>query len=316
MLDEELAPLVAVTYRCPMTSTCGYCYTRGLNMPDITPEDFEKIVTWFRELLSIKEVTLLGGEPTQYPALEKLLDILFTHSLTARIYTNGFYGERVRELLARHPALRYVCFHYDSRYDTQPGYTNALESNMESVAGTQKEGLLRYNFHTRFEEGRLLELARRFRMGIAYSITSPTPQFGDYFHQKNMWQAGRKLLSFFDRAIKQNTRLLLARALPMCTMSDEEWERYREPADLKATCSAIADVTVNPDLTLQLCAVMSGCKTAPVRSKEELRVALAKLEQLEVERRTHPSFRACTDCVKADQCQGGCLAYKDFGDGE
>jgi len=279
------------------------------------PDAFRNISSWFKEAAGIHEVTLLGGEPTQHPQLSELLDITQAQDITARVCTNGFYSASVGSMLSSHPALRSMLVHYEMTYHGMKGYRNGIERNLAQLVQAQiPEVFLRYNFHLDFQPGDVLSLAKQFNLAIAYSISSPAKGLTEYFRHGDLHAAGERLLAFAQQADEQGTKLILARALPLCMFTEEQRKKFAHVLDLHGTCTAAKDITVNSDLSLQLCSVMKGCRTDPVKSAEDLTVKIDALRKMEADVRKVPSFDACRSCDLTDTCQGGCLSYKAFGD--
>jgi radical SAM protein with 4Fe4S-binding SPASM domain len=57
-------------------------------MPDIALKEFERLVTTIAGS-GVKELDLLGGEPTLHPGFVGMLDILYSHKMKTTISTNG-----------------------------------------------------------------------------------------------------------------------------------------------------------------------------------------------------------------------------------
>ncbi|MBF0506904.1 MAG: radical SAM protein [Nitrospirae bacterium] len=68
---------------------CGFCFNRGLKIDGaITAGGFEKLV---RKLVDsgIREIDILGGEPTLHPDIARLVDIAANLGLRLNLSTNG-----------------------------------------------------------------------------------------------------------------------------------------------------------------------------------------------------------------------------------
>lgn len=149
-----------------MERHCAYCYERENiqkgDVPDMSLYAFRDITAWFKEAAAIREVTLLGGEPTQHPQLSNLLDIAHAQDLTTRVCTNGFYSESVGSMLASHPALRSMLVHYERTYHKMKGYREGIERNLaQLVEAGVPEVFLRYNFHLDFQPGDVLVMDQK-----------------------------------------------------------------------------------------------------------------------------------------------------------
>jgi radical SAM protein with 4Fe4S-binding SPASM domain len=78
------------TLRC--NRSCGFCFNRGLGTyRDTTIADFERLLRALTALTDagIRDIDLLGGEPTLHPGFPAMLSMLRHHGLTATFSTNG-----------------------------------------------------------------------------------------------------------------------------------------------------------------------------------------------------------------------------------
>jgi len=83
------------TMRCNLS--CSFCFNRGLSAtPDITLNDFERLVATISGS-GIRELDILGGEPTLHPEFEGMTDILYSHKIKVTISTNGYGNLHVLE---------------------------------------------------------------------------------------------------------------------------------------------------------------------------------------------------------------------------
>ena len=57
-------------------------------MPDITLRDFEKLVATIAGS-GVRELDILGGEPTLHPEFADMMDVLYSHKMKTTISTNG-----------------------------------------------------------------------------------------------------------------------------------------------------------------------------------------------------------------------------------
>lgn len=92
------------TLRC--NRACGFCFNRGVEAyADIEIRDFEKLVETLLEL-GVKEIDLLGGEPTLLPEFPRMADIIHKTGLKASLSTNGSNVGALKDLAIRCPASR------------------------------------------------------------------------------------------------------------------------------------------------------------------------------------------------------------------
>ncbi|HEX8947589.1 MAG TPA: radical SAM/SPASM domain-containing protein [Dissulfurispiraceae bacterium] len=68
---------------------CGFCFNRGIAAQErIDAEDFKGLVCRISRI-GIREIDILGGEPTLHPELDLLIDIALGNGLRANLSTNG-----------------------------------------------------------------------------------------------------------------------------------------------------------------------------------------------------------------------------------
>ena len=75
-LDTYKGAYVAISYYCNL-DICEYCYARGQAVTDtMSIESFQKMLGWLSDLSALREVQIVGGEPTTIEDLGEYLDAL------------------------------------------------------------------------------------------------------------------------------------------------------------------------------------------------------------------------------------------------
>ncbi|MBF0560375.1 MAG: radical SAM protein [Nitrospirae bacterium] len=75
------------TLRC--NRHCGFCFNGGLRTEvDITVDNFRRLACKLKDI-GIREIDILGGEPTLHPDIVRLIDIVMTSGLRLNLSTNG-----------------------------------------------------------------------------------------------------------------------------------------------------------------------------------------------------------------------------------
>ncbi|MBF0559028.1 MAG: SPASM domain-containing protein [Nitrospirae bacterium] len=75
------------TLRC--NRSCGFCFNRGLTTEvDIAADNFKRLACTLLDV-GIREIDILGGEPTLHPEIVRLIDIVVTSGLRLNLSTNG-----------------------------------------------------------------------------------------------------------------------------------------------------------------------------------------------------------------------------------
>jgi len=125
---------VDVTDRCNLT--CNFCYRPESSDNNISVDDFEKILDKFKDSKGNKEVgvTLGGGEPTEHPKLERLLEIAREKYDFITMTTNGTNPELVKKLGSY---LDGVCVSAPFVYNENPFFNYSLSA--EQISSAVKE---------------------------------------------------------------------------------------------------------------------------------------------------------------------------------
>lgn len=89
------------TLRC--NRSCGFCFVRGVPARgDMAPADFRRLVSVAAEI-GVREVDILGGEPTLLPYLPGMVGAAAGAGLSTAISSNGTRVEALEHLARRHP---------------------------------------------------------------------------------------------------------------------------------------------------------------------------------------------------------------------
>ncbi len=77
---------------------CSFCFNRGLSQEtDTDIHHFEDLVSLFSET-GVKEIDILGGEPTLHPEFSRIMEMIWEKKLKATISTNGSSISLLRNL--------------------------------------------------------------------------------------------------------------------------------------------------------------------------------------------------------------------------
>jgi len=316
--NTKCEPEIVISYFCNIDS-CPYCYAREharRTSKNMTVKEFADVVGWFKETVpSLKGITLLGGEPTIIPNLKDYLETAARANVYVNLFSNGSFDAGQAKMLCGNNAVNTVYFHFDQlHFERIPSHVDFFKRNIGELKNAGKDVRLRANFHgTGFDVELPLKIASEYSIPIAWSITSPCKSMKEYARRKDFSLVENRLARFFSEARNSGLKLQLVRPVPICAFSEEVFEEFREFAQLDRKCNV--STYVHPNRVVQFCSVMDNTRTGPVNSAEELKKAILKFQKLEIVLRGKPSFDACNSCKKFKTiCQGGCLAYKVFGD--
>ncbi|MCX6818629.1 MAG: radical SAM protein [Candidatus Aenigmarchaeota archaeon] len=306
-------PNIVITYSC--NKKCSYCYASTNTKSIMSLKQFEALLDWYKGILTKFEgVTLLGGEPTLIPKLNNYLATLGKKGLIAKIYTNGTFICSEHPRLMNSEVVRECIFHYEptqlSREEEQRFFQNMKEAKNSGI-----EAILRYNFNLDFNYRFILEIAEKYNVPLSWSISHPTAHGNPYIKYKQFSQMRDIIGNFLREARERNVQLMLGIPLPHCIYHEKDFLEYKEEFELDKKCTPIGDV--NPDMSIQFCAVIPQIKKGPIKNQEELAKAIRYFKAIEGCIKEKYPFINCGICQNKEKfsCQGGCFAYRLYGDG-
>lgn len=318
MLDDKLVPQINITFKCNMYQICDYCYIRELKrqLPlHMSGEDFSRLLEWL-VALGVDEIILLGGEPTLHPSFAELIRAVETADRSARMFTNGSYERATADLLSANRHIQTVFFHYDESYlSPANGNRQRFLDNLRSASRSGKKIWLRWNIDsTNADHSEVVSLAEEYSASIGYSISVPVLGL-NRIPILEVHQYAASLVRFVESASERHIDIQPGRAMPLCGFSPEQLDFLRAKGNVQGQCVAINDLTVNTDLSLQLCSVTHSLRTTRVSGLSDLQEKIEFLKEREQELRAKPSIPECDGCsfFEAGTCQGGCYGYKLYG---
>ena len=318
MLDNKFVPQFNVTLRCNMYNICCYCYVKEQenNLPlDLDVADFSKILDWF-VMLNVDEIILLGGEPTLHTNFDELLHIIKTRKISTRVFTNGTYKNETTDLISKNEYIKTIFFHYDENYlKTSEDIKKIFITNLEQALLFNKKIWFRWNIDAPDTDiSEVVSLAKKYSASIGYSFSVPTSN-ANQIPISEAYRYADSLVRLIKSADENDIEIEPARAMPLCAFDAQQLEFLKRKGNLQGSCIAINDITINTDLSIQLCSVTHPLRTTRVSSVDDLREKIEYLKKQELIIRSKPSIPECKKCkfFENGECQGGCYAYKLYG---
>jgi radical SAM protein with 4Fe4S-binding SPASM domain len=314
MLDDKFVPQFNVTLRCNMYNICDYCYVKEQEnkVPlDFDISDFSKILDWF-VMLNVDEIILLGGEPTFHPLFDELLDIIKSKKISARLFTNGTFHNNIADLVTSNEYVKTVFFHYEDNYlKTSDNIRERFLGNLEQVSKFNKKIWLRWNIdNPDVDNSELISLAKKYSASIGYSFSMPTSNANQLLIAK-AYSYAESLVRLIKSAAENGIEIEPARAMPLCAFNACQLEYLKNKGNLQGSCIAINDLTVNSDLSIQLCSITHTIRTTKVTGLDDLKKKIEYLKEQELKIKSKPAIPECKECkFFGNDCQGGCYAYK------
>jgi len=307
---------LSVSATCNMK--CSFCFAEGQmvdastgSSPYISMETFGRHLA-FLERSGMREVRLIGGEPTMHPQFTELIQRARGRHIV--VFTNGLMPESALASLEDLPESECTVL-VNMNATRLPDGPSAAETRRRSKAVHRLRGraLLGFTiFRVDYDLRPLLELMekagaqRALRLGLAQPILGGR---NEYLHPKSYRAVGRTVAELATRTVPLGVRLELDCGFVRCMFSDEDVEVLRNAGtDLTPRCNPILDVGV--DGTVSHCFPLAGRFDLALTSQP-----VAKELRQVIEDRTRPYrqagvYRRCSRCAfrERGECAGGCLA--------
>ena len=136
---------ISITDKCN-TDICTYCYARDQQSGHKAPmslSDFRRALDMLGEISDFPEVYLVGGEPSTVPNILEFLDAVAEKKWGATLYTNGAFGDRLRDAFAGHPGLQRVALHFEQAFfDSYNNFEKRWIENIRVLSRTKECSLL------------------------------------------------------------------------------------------------------------------------------------------------------------------------------
>ena len=315
-LFDKITPRINITYKCNMFSYCSYCYSKEelkKYKSDIKLEDFERIISMFKQAYEIQDIVFLGGETTMHPAIGQMGEILKKQSVGSYMFTNGCFNKDKLNIIKNSSAFHTIIFHYEKTFLNNDALRKKFLKNLSELS-KNKNIILKFNTgEINFEYSELIHLATQFNASIAYSLTSPTLNRDiDYVPMKYMRKYVPRLIQFIEEAHENNIEVFAKRPLPLCIFNQNEKELLNSVGGLRCIC-CIGSICINPNLSLIASPTLTELQSQPVTDlKDLIRKVETLSKKVEDLKWNSPTTTACNECDywKNRQCQGGCTVYK------
>lgn len=315
-------PNLVITDRCQRS--CAYCFARAQRLDaggeprSMDRSTFERAVE-FVARSGLREVRLLGGEPTLHPELEAFCELALARGMNLRIFTNGAIPEApLRYLLGlRRGAASLLVNLSASLADParlEPVLAVLSELGPRAMVGVNVVGP-RGSFGPPGVDdaaGFLLGLVDRCRLRreIRVGLAHPCVDYAnDHLPPRAYPLVGQEIVLLARRAVARSVRLRLDCGFVPCMAPALLEPALRvERRQISGRCRPVLDVL--PDGRVVPCFPLARVSTEPLPERERAAAVRARTARRLRGLRTLGVYAACATCdLRArGACSGGCLA--------
>lgn len=300
---------------------CSYCFARDFMKEQstngsphfITLADFEKRLD-FLTRSDIREIRLLGGEPTLHPDFATLLRQAYQRGRRILVFTHGWLEESA---LAALEALPETAVMVMVNMNAQP-----RSKNESKYSPTRREQILKrlgsrltlgYNIHTPvFDLEPLLDLISRtgirhvIRLGLAQPALNGS---NTYLHPRLYPVVGQRIAHFGQAASRAGIKLEFDCGFVPCMFSaDDRQAMQHDHPDLGWHCDPIPDLDLD-DQAFH-CFPLARKVHTTFNTAEDITAIRDRLIEQVKPYRISGIYRECSSCdfKMNGECPGGCLS--------
>lgn len=292
--------------------SCSYCFAvdAGNHKPnEMSLEEFASALQLLKRS-GMKEVRLLGGEPTLHSKFSEIIARVMVEGMNALVFSGGIIPARSMQVLNDAPMERLALLINLIR----PGE----DTRLEGIQGKLFEQLgpkiipginipvpgLSLDF--------ILEWIERFnfqkavRLGIAHPIFRGENQF---LHPRHYREVGRRVAEFGERAQAAGIHLEFDCGWVPCMFPEGALSKLNlGPNDVGLRCNPIVDILPGGDAIS--CFALSNHARLPTRAFQNVDEVRARFSALQNWDRPLTLFRECDNCAwrARGECSGGCLS--------
>ncbi len=306
---------IAITSHCNLN--CRYCftqeeYTTGTDSAGHMPLAIYEQALDFVLRSDVKQIRILGGEPTLHPDFISYLELALKTGRPVRLFSNGFMPENVLEFLNNVPEEKIrivlnITHQTEAPFRLSPKLERTLHRlNQKIMPGINisKKGI-QLDFLLDFI--RMYNLKTMVRLGLAHPCIGFKNQ---YLLPKHYVHIGQKIIHFASKAQQQSVKIHLDCGFVPCMFGNGVLKQFGLDTDLGLHCEPIPDIL--PDGSIVSCYPLSGISRLhliPSSTSDSMREQfLRKIPEYEI----MGVFRTCSMCEykKRGFCTGGCTAHK------
>jgi hypothetical protein len=298
---------------------CPYCFAPARQDEQNLSFDNLMLVLDFLDASNLKDLNILGGEPTLHPEFAFFLRYLFSRNFMPRVFSNGMISRTVlddiqqvlRDVEPQPGALRFVI------NVNQPGLRGHKEERQQARTFQELAAWCSQSFNIYRpdpELGFLIDNVRQYgiqpeiRMGLAQPMAGGGNQ---YLRLADYPTAMQAFLAFARKCDEEDIALTMDCGFALCQFDEAELGGlFKARAKLQFTCGPCIDI--GPDLMVHYCYPLSQTGRLDLRDfggLHQLARALSKLaDEAGGERGITPE---CRDCKyrRRGQCAAGCRAH-------
>jgi radical SAM protein with 4Fe4S-binding SPASM domain len=260
----------------------------------------------------IKQIRILGGEPTLHPDFISFLELALKTDRPVRLFSNGLMPEKIVEFLKEVPDEKInIVLNITRLADNSRELRPKLERTLNQLNQKIMLGLnifkkdMQLNFL--FDLIQFYGLKKLVRLGLAHPCIGYKNQ---YLLPKNYFLIGETIADFAREAQKQSVKINLDCGFVPCMFNGEDLSELGLDTSLGNHCEPIPDIL--PDGSIIPCYSLSGVDRKTLDSALSIDTVRVRFQEKFSKYSSTGIFKICAVCEHKSRglCSGGCTAQK------
>lgn len=311
-------PNLLLTNKC--NRNCAYCFAKGkigdgVDRKDLSFKDLVYVADFLDEG-GVKQLGLLGGEPSIHPNFLYFVQYLLAREFDIRVFTNGIFPEsltlELKDTIANSSLgnVELVVNVNEEKYRTKN--EDALQRYL--FENLPKSIMLGFNIYERnYNPDFLVELCKEYALQkvIRLGMASPIEDHGNsYVSSEHYREIYGRIVDLSDKCAGLDISLNFDCGFMLCQFTDEEIGRlYNNLVDFEFSCGNPLDI--GPDLNTWKCFPLSAYHNRSLREFESYRAMDDYYIEAFGDVAGKGYFDKCSECSlkKKNRCAGGCISH-------
>jgi MoaA/NifB/PqqE/SkfB family radical SAM enzyme len=293
--------------------SCSYCFAvndhEQHKQKEMSLEEFTSTLRWLKGS-GMKEVRLLGGEPTLHSRFNEIVELVLDEGMNALIFSGGIIPARAMEVLIAAPANRLSLLINVIR----PGEEARLEKIQQQLFAQLGPKIIPginipvpgIDLHFILDWFQSYNFQKTVRLGIAHPIYRGNNQF---LHPRHYREVGRRVTEFGEAAQARGIHLEFDCGWVPCMFPEGAMSKLNlTPNDVGLRCNPIVDILPGGDAIS--CFALANLEALSVREFQNVGELRQRFTVLQEPDRPLTLFRECDACAwrARGECSGGCLS--------
>ena len=312
---------------------CKWCYAAGTGFKKQDDMDFDsaKKIVDFCEELKIKDIIIIGGEPTIYPYILDLISYISKKGIKTVLVTNGIIFSQ-KTNIKKYIEAGLNSFSISLKANNQAEYlevtgkdcfSNVIEciKNLRELNAnfSVSQVLTAENIPTLSEGLKIFKEAgaKNFSFDFCHNFMCSNVQDDNFIKENNPYVVADLVKQYFPsiETTLKDCKYSLLQGLPLCVWDKEVISSMVEKGVISSICQLLAGngIIFDTDLSLIPCNAMYELKYGKFEKDFYNEETFNSFMQNEKTKQFFQKLRGipdmkCLDCSDAGRCGGGCVA--------